>query len=180
MVVIDEHDIGKSKLDLLTDLIYESYGRRIPLDKVKYGHPQELDVRPDILDDPNTFIPATIDINYCGNRSPDAGFMYRRRTLKEYFDDNPVNVAITTFPISIRQLLVDQINPQLPFPIDPLDIKDDQVTDPTLGTIRIRPVSDSFIWCTNFDLTVTPLDPDYFKLVTIQSLNGFNEYVPPP
>ena len=63
-VIIDENDIGKTNIELLTDLIYETNKLRIPEDKIKYGLPMDLDTRPDNLYDHNTFVPFKIDPDY--------------------------------------------------------------------------------------------------------------------
>ena len=61
MVVIDEHDIGKTNIQILMDLIYEFQGIKIPEEHIRYGKPMPLDARPEIMDDPNTFIPCHIN-----------------------------------------------------------------------------------------------------------------------
>lgn len=127
MVVIDEHDVGKTKEEVLMDLIYEATGRRIPLDKVKFGKPQEVDVRKDLKLDPNTFIPMRVDPGY-DNRynTPETGVLYRRRSLKEHLEGVVFQqVLVEKFPVRVSQLL-EQINYQLKYPISETEIQEYQ------------------------------------------------------
>ena len=117
-VVIDEHDIGKTRIQLLTDLLYETNNIRVPEEHIKYGDPQPLDARPDLWWDPNTFIPFRINKDFDNRFSSNAGFMYRRRDLGEYVGSHDFEVQVTHFPFRISEVL-DQINAQLPFPLEP-------------------------------------------------------------
>ena len=86
-IIINESDIGKTEIQLLMDLIYESAGIRVPQQKIVYGKPQEMDFRPDVADDPNTFIPVVIDQDYDDRFTPTSnnGLLYRRRDIATHF-----------------------------------------------------------------------------------------------
>lgn len=123
MVIIDQDDIGKTRDELLMDLVAEYLGFRIPLDKIVFGNPQELDQRPDLSFDPNTFIPARVDTAYDDRYSEaGSGFMYRRRSIVEHASGCDFSkVAPTTLPFTTHDL-IDQFNKCLPYPIDESDI----------------------------------------------------------
>ena len=179
MVVIDERDIGKSKIEILMDLIWEFQQVKIPEDHITYGTPQELDARPEIMTDANTFIPCHIDPNYDDRFSKNSGFMYRRRTLDEHLGNVQLTITIDRWPITTRELLRDYVNPQLEFPIDPEDIVDYELPDPESNVVLLVAEPGSFLWTGQFELIVIPIDPGYFDLVQVQSLPGFNLYVDP-
>lgn len=123
MVIIDEDDLGKSREELLMDLVAEYLGFRIPLDKIVFGEPEALDQRPDLEFDPNTFIPAQIDIAYDSRFSDmGSGFMYRRRSIVEHASGCDFSkVAPTKLPFTTHDL-IEQFNQCLPYPIDESDV----------------------------------------------------------
>ena len=176
-VVIDEHDIGKSKKTLLTDLLYESTRMRIPEDKIEYGKPQALDQRLDWHYDPNTFIPFKMDQNYNYLLAKGKGFMYRRRTLAEYFaQQEAFTIEIETFPFWTRDIVESLINPHLSYPLDPLDIVNYRFTSRDTTTLRLQAVPDSLLWAGTGDVQMDPLDPAFFMLVPNPWLPGFVQY----
>lgn len=177
-VVIDEHDIGKTKIQLLTDLLYETNGLRVPEDRIKYGDPQPLDARPDLLWDPNTFIPFRIDPTYDDRYSRNAGFMYRRLDLKDYVGSHDFQVQITHFPFRISEVL-DQINAQLPFPLDLNDIVDYEFSAPNTVKFDLVANPKSVLWTGKTGIAMNPLDPTFFKLVPLPFLPGFLVYENP-
>jgi hypothetical protein len=177
-VVIDEHDIGKTRIQLLTDLLYETNNLRIPEEKIKYGEPQALDARPDLDWDPNTFIPFRIDRDYDDRFSRNAGFMYRRRDFSEYVGSHDFEVQITHFPFRISEVL-DQINAQLPFPLAISDIEDYEFSLPDTEEFELIASPKSLIWTGKCKVKMEPLDPLFFKLVPLPYLPGFLMYEAP-
>jgi hypothetical protein len=175
MVIIDEHDIGKTKYQLLTDLIYESTGQRIPLNSIEYGHPSELDARPDVLTDPNTFIPIKVsgvyDVRLFG---PHRGFMYRRRSLFDHLSGVDLDIEFTDWPTTLHQVILDQINPQLRYPLRAEDFVDYQITDEDTNNIVIRAAEHSLFWCGSADVAIPPPNSSNFILVENRFLDGFN------
>lgn len=182
MVIIDEHDINKTKEEILMDLIYESTGQRIPLPHVRFGKPQELDQRPDLKFDPNTFIGARVNPRY-DNRynSAGSGFMYRRRSIIEHmrgcvFD----GVAPAQLPFRVSELL-PQINHCLPYPISAEEIVDYEYTtlEEAADGIKLKAHPDSLLWC---DSGYVPFDDRLITgkpLITVTNLPGFFEWFPP-
>lgn len=175
-VIIDENDIGKTNIELLTDLIYETNKLRIPEDKIKYGLPMDLDTRPDNLYDHNTFVPFKIDPDYNYHLANQTGFVYRRRGFAEYFEDYelpPLN--ITKFPFRMVEML-PQINAHLPFPLQPEDIVDYEFTDTDAVQFTLRANPNSYIWTGGVAVRYNPPDPNFFKLVPKPFLPGFLQY----
>lgn len=183
MVIIDVNDIGKSREQVLLDLIYEATGERIPLDKVKFGKPREIDKRKDLEFDPNTFIPARIDRNYDTRygTTPDDGFMYRRRNIVEDFGATDFSsVKPHSLPFKLTDIL-DQINACLQYPIGADDIIDHEYT--TLGQVEagvhLQAHPESLLWIKGIKIYV---DTGYIKgvpLIFETELDGFNEWFPP-
>ena len=179
MVVIDEHDVGKTKTEVLMDLIYEATGRRIPLDKVKFGRPREVDVRKDLIYDPNTFIPMRVDPGY-DNRynTPETGVLYRRRSLKDHLKDVDFSkVYVVQYPVRVSDLL-DQINTQLKYPISEGDVQEFQYDTPEqiekFG-LYIMADPDSVLWFDGGPMMGVDVDGRP-KLITVTHLLGFYKY----
>lgn len=181
MVIIDEKDIHKSKEEILMDLIYESTGQRIPLEHVKFGKPVELDARPDLKFDPNTFIPARVNPRY-DNRynSSGSGFMYRRRSIFEHIQGCSFNgVAIYSLPAKLTDLL-EQINRCLPYPIAKEDVSEVEITslEQIQKGIRFAAHPESILWCEGGIVPIDTRALEGIPLVTVTQLNGFKKWSP--
>lgn len=148
-VVVDEKDIGKSRIDLLIDLVYESTGTRFPQDKIRFGKPSELDQRPELYYDPNTYLPVNINIEFDRRFStPVSGIMYRRLSLHEYLSKVDFeSIKPEFFPFRISDLL-DQINEQIPYALNMEDLVEYEYTSPDqwAGGIHITPHPESYVW----------------------------------
>lgn len=179
MVVIDEHDVGKTKKEVLMDLIYEATERRIPLDKVTFGKPQEVDVRKDLIYDPNTFIPMRVDPGY-DNRynTPETGVLYRRRSLKDHLKDVDFSmVLVEKFPVRVSELL-EQVNYQLKYPIAACEIQEFQYdTSEQLEKFGLYIMADpeSVLWFDGGPMMGVDVGGKP-GLVTITRLMGFFKY----
>lgn len=182
MVVIDEKDINKSKEEILMDLIYESTGQRIPLPHVRFGKPQELDQRPDLKFDPNTFIGARVNPRY-DNRynAAGSGFMYRRRSIIDHMRGCVFEgITPTHLPFKVSDLL-PQINHCLPYPIAAEEIVDYEYTtlDEVKDSIKLKAHPESLLWC---DGGRIPIDDRIIAgqpLLTVTNLPGFYVWTPP-
>lgn len=178
MVIIDEHDLGKTKIQILMDLIYESTNTRIPEQWIQYGKPHKLDARPDDPYDPNTFIPVKIDHRYNDVLSKNAGFMYRRHSLQTHLAG--VVWEFPSFPTTLRHLVAQVVNPQLGYPLDVNDIKDYVIDDPQTNQVVISAVDDSFLWMSGANgFAIAPPGDEFFILVEDPLLTGFNPYSEP-
>lgn len=150
MVVIDEHDIGKTKDEILMDLVYEATGKRMPLDKIVFGEPLEVDPRKDLDLDPNTFISINVDpqfdVRFC---QPDSGLLYRRRGIAQHLIKiDPSQIIVDKLPIRVSDL-IEQINDQLKFPIfmeDFLDYQYDSVEQLIKYGLVLQPKPGTILW----------------------------------
>lgn len=179
MVIIDENDIGKTKEELLMDLIAEWLGERIPLDKVKYGQPQALDQRPDLKFDPNTFIPARVDVRYDGRYDTSgSGFMYRRRSIVDHLEGcDLTTITPLTLPFSIWDL-IDQINKCVPYPIDKYDLVNHvyETKEDYANGIHIEADPHSWLWMDGEKTKIDDRWIDGLPLLTNTRLNGFYKW----
>lgn len=177
LVIIDENDIGKTDIEIMMDLIYETNRLRIPQEQIVYGVPSALDQRPDIDTDENTFIPVKINPNYDDTYSEVGGFLYRRVDLGQYFANIEIAITATAFPFTVRSIWDAQVKPFLPFPIDKKDIEDYLFTDLNAVVLTIKGAAGSLLWCGTVKLTLNPISPDFFELCPVTPfLAGFAEY----
>lgn len=179
MVVIDEHDVGKTREQVLMDLIYEALGERIPLDKVKFGKPRELDQRTDLWKDPNTFISARVDPRYDMRYSTvGSGFMYRRRSIVNHcrvYDFS--GVAPTSLPFKIHDILAS-INEVMPYPLQKEDLINHEYTtlEQVEAGLKLSAHPESLLWIKAHTFNV---DTSFLKgkdLLEVTMLDGFNYY----
>lgn len=179
MVIIDEHDIGKTREELLMDLIYETNGQRIPLDKIKFGIPREVDQRPDLDNDPNTFIPVTIDSSYDDRFGVGVGgLMYRRHDLSLYMKDVDLTVITPlSLPFTIQDIL-EQVNDQLPYPIDPLEVINYEyktIEQAEFG-VTLKARDGAYIWFHGVHFQVNTGLLDGSPLISNTNLDGFKPF----
>lgn len=175
-VIIDENDIGKTDIQILTDLIYETNKIRVPEEHIKYGQPSELDSRPDQLYDHNTFVPFKINADWNFRLAKQTGFVYRRRPFDQYFADYDVVVDITEFPFHIVSLL-PQINAFLPFPLRPEDIVDYVFDSPDdVESFELIANPKSYLWTGRVNVRMNPIDPVFFQLVPNPYIPGFFQF----
>lgn len=180
MVVIDEGDSGKAREAVLMDLIYESTGTRIPLDKIKFGTPKMVDKRKDLKYDPNTFITVKVDSRYDSRYSAStSGIMYRRRSITEHIAGlNMQAVAPTALPFKITDIL-DQINTIVPYEFHPEEIVNHEyktLADVELG-IKLEAKPSALLWIDGKTIHVNTGLIGGSALVNTTNLDGFNEYV---
>lgn len=179
MVVIDEHDIGKTEAQLLMDLIYESAGFRVPEHAIKYGKPEVLDARPEVMTDPNTYIPITVDSSHDKTLSGlNRGVMYRRRDILKHVCTLDLDLEFTTWPTTLGQVIIDHLNPQLDYPLRMTDFEDYEITDENTDRIIIKAAEHSLFWTGSATLNITPPGQEYFVLVENPFLEGFTQWQP--
>lgn len=182
MIVIDEQDVGKSREQILLELIYESTGELIPLDKVTFGKPQEIDKRLDLETDPNTFIPAQVDPAYDNRYSASgSGFMYRRRSIVNHTDGCDFShVKPTSLPFRITDIL-DQINECMPYPIHPADVVDYEykTLEEVLQGVYLTAHPESLLWIKGTQMFVGVGFISGDPLIETTTLDGFNEWQEP-
>lgn len=182
MVVIDENDVGKTREEVLMDLIYEGTGERIPLDKVKFGKPSEVDQRLDRDLDPNTFIPCQVNQEYDARYwVHGSGFLYRRRCIIQHTAQSDFSkVRPIALPFKILDVL-DQINEFMPYPIGASDVinYEYKTIEEVHAGITLRAAPESLLWIRGKTFTVDTSALEGGPLIQITDLDGFNEWSAP-
>lgn len=102
---IAEGNFNRPSAEIALDLIYLTNQFRIPPAKVDFGTPVELDQRPDVPTDANTFVPVDIDAEYYDFFRGNIGFMYQRLTLDVLTPNPDVVVVAPAFPFRMHELL---------------------------------------------------------------------------
>jgi hypothetical protein len=173
-VVINAQDVGKTDIELLMDLIYETAGIRVPEQKITYGKPTVLDVRPDITGDSNTFIPIVIDADYDDRFPADAGkgLLYRRRELSEHFSEASYTIFTQLASVKLYAIL-SQLNAVLSYPLTTKDVLDQTIDTSEATSLTILANPDSYIWTGSAIITVNIIGDDLVELLTISDLEGF-------
>ena len=123
--LILKYQLNRPGIEILLDLI-SIYNQRYRLEphQVQFGDPQDLDTRPDILDDTNSFIPAVVDSNVDSRLVPDnTGFLYARLPLGILKKDKEYDIDPLPVPFSTYQIL-DQINDQYACQLTEDDLED--------------------------------------------------------
>lgn len=139
--------LHRSTLEIAIDLIYAASGVEFPIDKVVFGKPREIDVRPDLPTDPNTFVGVKVarEFDYRYNPPGTDGFMYTRIPLTLITPRVTVSfVQPTTFPFTTHSIL-NQINAKLNTKLLPEDVENDKYLAPS-GSIVVRAASTSLVW----------------------------------
>lgn len=177
-VIIDIADSGKSIIQLLTDLIFESEGIRYPESKIKYGDVQVLDSRPNVLNDPNTFVHFWTKSDFDDRFVQGAGLMYRRRELASHFQNaGTIHIYTPQLTFKIHDVL-DQINLYLTYPLTTADVLNTTVDASTVTTLELTANPLSYIWINSASALLAIHAEDKLSLLSQTDLDGFNVYVP--
>lgn len=106
-------DFTRQEKEITCDLVYHSTKYRIPPSRVVFGNPMELDPRPDIEDDNNSYIPAKVDPNFDSRLDRNAtGFLYFRIPLGALQMVPGTKIIPPALPFKTSDIL-GQINAQL-------------------------------------------------------------------
>lgn len=141
----------KSK-DILVDLIYHHNHYRIPLHLAAFGKPRPLDQRPEITDDPNTFIRVYLEDEYDARFIGNDGFMYQRYMLTQLTTVSPIALPQLTAPFKVHDL-IPYLNERYGVAFEEEDLVNDEYTEvPTVLTLRA--CSDSLVWAGDFQLNL--------------------------
>lgn len=107
---LEGYNFNRKSESIALDMIFVSTGYRIPLPKIKFNKPTVMDIRPEIDDDPNTYISARVDRDFDSRLADMAGFLYRRLPLDLLTEISPtVKVVAPQLPFKTSEVL-DQIN----------------------------------------------------------------------
>ena len=175
-VIINIADAGKSIVQLLTDLIFESEGIRYPESKVKYGSVQVLDARPEVLDDPNTFLPFSTKSDFDDRYVQGGGLLYRRRELASHFTNvGPIHIYTPHLTFKIHDVL-DQINLNLSYPLTPDDVLNTTINAATATRLELISNPLSYIWINKASTAMVIHTEEKINLLTQVDLNGFTVF----
>ena len=110
--IMNGRDFNKPSKELALEQIYETYQIKLPATRVRLGIPRVADPRVDVLNDPNTFVPAKVDRDYNTLFQGQPGFVYLRLQLSDVPGAQGLLIDPLTYPFSTLDLL-PQINTQL-------------------------------------------------------------------
>lgn len=170
---LEDYNFNRESEKIALDMIYVSTKIRIPESKIKFQIPRVLDIRPDIDDDPNTFVNGFVDRGFDFRIAGVTGFMYRRLPLNYITQDEMIQIIPEVYPYSISDIL-SQINLSLHTNLTTTDILDLTYTgdDPDILLVA-NP--DSIAWIGH--LTIQVKSQNLIPIVNETDLNGFNVYV---
>lgn len=175
-VIINIADAGKTTIQLLTDLIFESEGIRYPESKIKYGDVQVLDARPTVLDDPNTFLPFWTKSDFDDRFVQGAGILYRRRELSSHFVNvGTIHIYTPELTFKIHDVL-EQINLYLSYPLTADDVMNSTIDASTATTLDLISNPLSYIWINGASAQLAIHAEDKLDLLSQPNLDGFNVY----
>jgi hypothetical protein len=176
MVIIDEHDLGKTRSQILLDLLYEALGVRLEETWYTKGIPKALDSTPTNPWDANTYMDIQYAPYYKEVKSQQA-VMYRRRDIGEHLAQYAFHLTYTRFPTTTSQIVEDLINPHLNFTLLDEDLTIETIDDPTSQQIVIKANPESLIWCGQAKIDIDVPGDEFFVLAQVTVLGGFQPYV---
>ena len=122
------YDFNRPETETLCDLIYVSNKYKLPPSMVVFGTPQALDQRPDIEDDPNSYISAKIQQKFDYRMVPKVtGFLYHRIPLAALRVVDGTTIVPPAIPFKTYDIL-DQINRQLGVQLSQNDLENTEYT----------------------------------------------------
>jgi len=170
---IEAQDFNKPSFLIALDLIYIANRYSVNPNKIRLGRPMCLDQRPDIEDDPNSFVPVEVNMDAdlrfaAGNR----GFMLRRLRLSEIEGYDSIVVS-TSAPFKTADIL-DQLNTLLQTQLTMDDLQD--ITyEATNTAITLKANRYSWAWVGKIVIQVNDGN-NPMLLFPISKLDGFKEY----
>lgn len=172
--LILRYQFNRPEIEILLDLIYiHNRSYKLQPHQVTFDGfiPLEIDIRPDILDDENTFLRAVVDRNVDHRLDPsNTGFLYRRLPLAALKNSSGFQIVPPPLPFRTYDIL-DQINQQLGSQLTENDLENLEYT--TLEEIlTIRAKKTSKVWIGFRDIDVEGAGPKrkFFELIM---LDGF-------
>lgn len=137
-------NLKKSSKAIALDQIERFTGVAYSEDKVKLGKPKVLDMRVDILDDENTFVPADFNDGKYIVSTEETGFIYRRLTLDNILHDKSFT-TYKTFPLTLHDVL-DDINREFELELVEADVINKNIDNPNNPfTFRVSPNNPGWI-----------------------------------
>ena len=155
------YNFDRPETEIVCDLIYVANKYVIAPASVTFGDPKVQDPRPDIEEDPNTFIKATVKSNYDYRLTPaNTGFLYTRLPLGAMRVRDDTVIIPPSIPFKTHDIL-PQINRQLGTRLTTKDVENTEYT--TLDD--------------DFRLTAKPLSKVWIGWRTLQVLGGGKKYL---
>jgi hypothetical protein len=150
-------------IDVLIDLIYYTNEYSVPKHLAVFGKPKELDQRPLVEDDPNTFIGLTLDETYDKRFLGNDGFMYRRFELSRLIPNSESPVMVPGAPFKVHDIITS-INTALGVLLSEQDLMNDEYSE-VPDTLTLRASPDSYVWIGNsLEIALTDLSETTYPI----------------
>ena len=164
--------LGRPSEALALDLINYFNNTTLNTFDFSYGQTAVVDVRPEILDDQDTFVPVVVELSYDYHYTPhndlrQDGFLYKRLDIAELLDGRTL-VVIAPSPTYTTWDLLGQLNYQLQSQLSHRDIVDTRHSA-TDAQVLVRIAGDSLAWTGEFVVTV---DQTPVTVVVRKTLGG--------
>lgn len=122
------YDFNRPETETLCDLIYVTNKYKLPPAMVAFGTPMALDQRPDIEDDPNSYISAKVQQKFDHRMVPkETGFLYHRIPLAALRVQDASAITPPAVPFKTYDIL-DQINRQFGVQLSENDLENTEYT----------------------------------------------------
>lgn len=144
--------LKRKNRDILIDLIYHHNRYRVPFHFATFGKPQSLDQRPEITDDPNTFIRIHLEDEYDARFIGNDGFMYQRYTLTQLASVKPIKLPVLTVPFKVHDL-IPYLNEKYGVSFEKEDLVNDEYTE-IPETLTLRTCDHSLIWAGSIEINL--------------------------
>lgn len=170
-LLLEQRDFNRPSKLLALDQIWAFTGIRIRPEKIQFGKAEELDQRPDIDDDENTFVPAEIDPAEDVRYTKDNGFLYRRFSLSELAYGRELVILDPPATFKVEDVL-DQINNAWDSQLTLEDLDNTIVYKATDETFVLKACPGSLAWFGNHPYIVRMSGTTAF--LNVVDLDGFH------
>lgn len=165
-------NFNRKSIQIALDMIFVATRYRIPDSKIIFYTPRVMDMRPDIDDDPNTFIDSFVDRSFDRVIGGKTGFLYRRLPLDLIEQDSEIPIVPSSYPYSISDIL-PQINASLKVQFSERDLLDLTYSGDDEEILLIAN-PDSTTWIGDLIIHVKPNHVE--PIVTQSDLSGFTVF----
>lgn len=138
-------DLNRPSLEIALDLIHISNHFDLDAQEVVLGNPVALDLRPDIPDDINTFVPASMSKVFFTVFEGNNGFLYRRLSFDEVLATKLPAVIIPPATSFKTSEILPQLNDLLGLQLVASDIVEEDLTN-DIVSFPVRAHRDSLVW----------------------------------
>lgn len=155
LTYIQSRGLGRKSEEIALDLINYFNNVEIPLDVVTFFDTQKLDYRPDILEDPDTFLVMEFDENYTTNYPGANGFVYRKLDIALLINGRTISIMPPGPKYGVHDVL-GQINFQLNSKLSEQDLIN-TVYEASQTDIELKVSHRSLAW---YGMEPVPVDQD--------------------